>query len=40
MTLLADRIQKHFFLDGALTPARNLARLDERMLEITNSLVA
>lgn len=40
MTLLADRIQRHFFLDGALTPARNLARLDERMLEITNSLVA
>lgn len=40
MTLLADRIQQHFFLDGALTPARNRARLDERMLEITNSLVA
>lgn len=40
MTLLADRIQRHFFLDGALTPGRNLARLDERMVEITNSLVA
>jgi hypothetical protein len=40
MTLVADRIQRHFFLDGALTPARNRTRLDERMLEITNSLVA
>jgi hypothetical protein len=39
MTLVADRIQKHFFLDGALTPERNLARLNDRMNEITNSLV-
>lgn len=40
MTLLGDRIQKHFFLDGALTPPRTRERLDQRMREITNSLVA
>ena len=34
MTLLADRIQKHFFTGGALTPERNLARLNARMDEI------
>ncbi len=39
MALLADRIYKHFFNDGALTPARNEARLNERMDEIYNSLV-
>ncbi len=38
--LVADRVQRHCFGGGALTPARALARLDERMLEITNSLVA
>lgn len=38
--LLADRIQRHFFRDGALTPASCAARLDARMAEITNSLVA
>ncbi len=27
--LLADRIQRHFFNGGALTPARNIARLNE-----------
>lgn len=40
MMLLADRIYKHLFNDGALTPNRNLARLNSRMYEITNSLVA
>ncbi|MCB1125275.1 MAG: lamin tail domain-containing protein, partial [Verrucomicrobiae bacterium] len=40
MTLLADRIHRHLFNDGALTPARNTARLDERMNEIANSLMA
>ncbi|MDG1889998.1 MAG: lamin tail domain-containing protein [Verrucomicrobiota bacterium] len=40
MTLLADRIHKHLFNQGAMTPARNMARLEERMQEITNSLVA
>jgi hypothetical protein len=38
-TLVADRIQKHFFGSGALTPSQNLARLNARMAEITNSLV-
>ena len=28
-TLLGDRIHKHFFNDGALTPARNIARLED-----------
>lgn len=40
MTLLADRIHQHLFNDGALTPGRNRARLDERMDEIANSLIA
>lgn len=40
MTLLADRIHRHLFNDGALTPNRNRARLDERMDEIANSLIA
>ncbi len=40
MTLLADRIYQHMRHDGALTPARNTARLTERMTEIQNSLVA
>jgi hypothetical protein len=39
-TLLADRIYKHCFNNGALTPAANLTRLNLRMAEITNSLVA
>jgi hypothetical protein len=40
MMLLADRIYRHFFHEGALTPARNEARLNERMDEIADSLVA
>lgn len=39
-TLLADRIYKHFFNNGALTPQRNLARLDARMNEVKDSLIA
>lgn len=31
--LVADRIHKHFFNDGALTPARNIARLQRRVDE-------
>jgi len=39
MTLLSDRVYKHFFNDGALTPSRNEKRLKDRMDEIYNSLV-
>lgn len=39
-TLLADRIYKHFFNNGALTPERNTARLNARMTEIQDSLIA
>lgn len=39
-TLLADRIFKHFFHDGALTPTRNSTRLAARMGEIADSLIA
>jgi hypothetical protein len=38
-TLLADRIYKHFYNNGAMTPAKLQARLDARMAEITNSMV-
>lgn len=38
--LLADRIQKHLFNDGALTPARATARLNARMDEIYNAMVS
>jgi len=38
--LLADRIHRHFFNDGALTPAAMERRLDLRMREIADSLVA
>ncbi len=38
--LLADRIHRHFFNNGALTPARNLSRLNARMAEIQDSLIA
>jgi hypothetical protein len=38
--LLADRIHRHFFNNGALTPDRNLARLNARMTEIQDSLIA
>lgn len=34
MTLLSDRIHQHFFNDGALTPARNIARLQHRVDEM------
>ena len=37
--LLADRIYRHFFNDGALTPAANDARLAARMQEIHDSLL-
>lgn len=32
-TLLADQIHKHFFNDGALTPGKNIARLQRRVDE-------
>ncbi len=38
--LLADRIQRHFFNGGALTPARVSARLTARMAEVQDSLIA
>ena len=37
---VADRIYKHFFHDGAMTPARMSARLNARMAQITNAMVA
>ena len=37
--LLADRIYRHCFNDGALTPARNTSRLAARMGEIHDSLI-
>lgn len=39
-TLVADRIYKHFFNNGALAPARNDARLAARMQEVHDSLIA
>lgn len=39
-TLVADRIYKHYFNDGALTPARNDARLAARMAEVNDAFVA
>lgn len=39
MTLLADRAHMHLFNGGAMTPARNVQRLEERMKEIEDSLV-
>jgi len=38
--LLADRIYRHCYNNGALTPAANDARLAARMLEIHDSLLA
>jgi hypothetical protein len=38
-SLLADRIYKHCFNGGAMTPQANLTRLNVRMAEITNSMV-
>ncbi|MFO1520694.1 MAG: lamin tail domain-containing protein [Kiritimatiellia bacterium] len=37
--LLADRIYKHFFHDGAMTPAKMSARLTARMNQIYNAMV-
>ena len=39
MTLLADRAHMHLFNGGAMTPERNIVRLERRMKEIENSLV-
>lgn len=39
-SLLADRIYQHCFNNGALTPARLERRMNNRMAEITNSMVA
>lgn len=39
-TLLADRIYRHFYNSGPLTPERNLARLNTRMDEVRDSLIA
>lgn len=38
-TLLADRIYRHFFNGGALTPSANDARLAARMQEVRDSLI-
>ncbi len=40
MTLLGDRIHKHFFNDGAMTPARNTARLLERCAQVERAFIA
>lgn len=40
LTLYADRIHKHFFNDGAFTPAKNIERLQERVDEIQLSFLA
>lgn len=37
--LLADRIHKHFFNDGALTPSENIARLQDRKDEAQLSIL-
>jgi hypothetical protein len=34
----ADRVQKHFFNDGALTTARNIARFNARAAQIRNAM--
>lgn len=39
-TLLADRIHKHFFNGGALTPAKNIARLQSRVSEVQLSFLS
>lgn len=38
-TLLADRIQFLFFNDGPMTPARNIARLQERVAEVERPMI-
>jgi hypothetical protein len=40
MTLLAERIGLHFAPGGALSPEQNTLRLEKRMAEIQNSLIA
>ena len=40
LTLVADRIHKHFFNNGALTPAKNIERLQDRVDEIQVSFLA
>ena len=40
MTLLADRIHRHFFNDGAMTPDRNRARLVERCDQVERAFYA
>jgi hypothetical protein len=40
MTLLGDRIHKHFFDDGAMTPAKNTARLLERCSQVARAFYA
>lgn len=37
--LFGDRIQKHLFNNGALTPASNIARLQERAAQIDRAIV-
>ncbi|MBE3069107.1 MAG: CotH kinase family protein, partial [Planctomycetes bacterium] len=37
--LFADRVQKHLFNDGLLTPAANLARINARAAEIDRAIV-
>ncbi len=38
--LVADRIHKHFFNDGALTPAKNIERLQKRVDEARPGFIA
>lgn len=38
--LVADRIHKHFFNDGALTPARAVARLQRRVDQVQQSFLS
>jgi hypothetical protein len=40
MMLLADHIHRHCHHNGALTPGRNLARLNRRMAEVQDSMIA
>ncbi|MDP5079911.1 MAG: lamin tail domain-containing protein, partial [Opitutales bacterium] len=39
LTLVADRIHKHYFNDGAFTPAKNIERLQDRIDEIQLSFL-
>jgi hypothetical protein len=40
LTLLGDRIHEHFFNDGAMTPAKNQARLVERCDQVARAFFA